>query len=101
MNKITVTVQSCGGDKSKFRFGISSKDSQLFKNRRVYVKFKIDGKILITKTTCGQWYINEKGELVFKKGFDLYSKEISDHIIEKNYNDYDYRKPKKVLIELI
>ena len=82
------SVQSCGGDKSKFRFGISCKDSQLFKNRRVYVKFKIDGKILITKTTCGQWYINEKGELVFTKGFDLYSKEISDYIIKMKYNKF-------------
>ena len=52
------------------------------------MKFKIDGKILITKTTCGQWYINEKGELVFTKGFDLYSKEISDYIIKMKYNKF-------------
>ncbi len=101
MNKITVTIQSCGGNKSKFRFGISCKDSQLFNYRRVQVKFKINGKIFITKTTCGQWYINEKGELIFTKGFDLYSNEISDYIIKMKYNEFETRKPTKVLIELI
>ena len=32
----------------------------------------------------------------FKKGFDLYSKEISDYIINNGLNDYEKGKPNKV-----
>lgn len=101
MEQIEVTVQSCGGNKSKYRLGISTKNSHLFKHRKVIVKFKIDDKTFITKTTCGQWYFNEKGDLIFTKGFDLYSKEISDYIIKMNYNLYDFRKPQKKLIHIL
>lgn len=96
MYKMTVTIQSCGGDKTKYRLGISIKDSLKFKNRKVIVRFMIDDFIFETKTTCGQWYINDEGEIVFKKGFDLYSKEISDYIINNGLNDYEKGKPNKV-----
>jgi hypothetical protein len=100
MNKIVVTIQSCGGNKTKYRLGISIKDSLKIRDRKVVIRFKIGDISFETKTTCGQWYIDENGEIIFKKGFDLYSKEISDYIIKNNLHEYKKRKPNKIEIEL-
>jgi hypothetical protein len=98
MNKTKLTVQSCGGDKTKFRFGFSIDDSNKIKERKVEIKIIINGIQFISKTTCGQWRINENGEMIFYKGFDLYSKEISGFIIENKLNEYKKGKPTKKVV---
>lgn len=92
MQSITLKIQSCGGAKPRFRLGVSIKDSQLFKIRGIKVRIKISKFEFITKTTCGQWYDQEKK--VFKKGFDLYSRELSQYIIKNELNYYPKRVPK-------
>lgn len=64
---------------SKYRFGISVKDSaKYFKTRNFPVILVFKEKILYSKTTCGQWKYNPIDQsLKFTKGFDLYSPEIN------------------------
>lgn len=82
-----LTVQSTG--KKNFRLGISFYDSLKTFNsdRGISVRLIISGLILNLRTNCGP---------PLNKGFDLYSKELSDWIVANNYNDYSYRNPTKL-----
>ncbi len=84
MNIITLSVHN--GGNGKYRFYINSDNSRLiFKNRKQKVIIHIDGHKFETHTTCGpkNWKNIKIGS---KKGFDLYSKEISKWIIKKGFN---------------
>jgi hypothetical protein len=85
MEEIILTVQKTGSSKFKYRFGISVSDSlRYFKYRNRIVVLRIFDKIFISETTCGQFVFNERNNCFkIKKGYDLYSQEISD-FIEKN-----------------
>jgi hypothetical protein len=80
---ITLTIHS--GGNGKYRFYINSVDSRLiFKKRKQKVIIHIDSQKFETYTTCGpkDWKNLKVGS---KKGYDLYSKEISDWIIKKGF----------------
>lgn len=84
MKIITLSVHN--GGNGEFRFYINSIDSRLiFKNRKQKVIIHFDRKIFETHTTCGpkNWNNLNVGS---KKGYDLYSSEISQWIIKKHYN---------------
>ena len=83
MKIITLSVHN--GWNGKYRFYVNSVDSRLiFKNRKQKVVILIDGHRFETHTTCGpkDWKNLKVGS---KKGYDLYSKEISDWIIKNKY----------------
>jgi hypothetical protein len=98
--EITLTVQSCGD--GKFRFGLNTKDSaQYFIFKHLPVVIIIDETLYITKTTCGQHKFNEKdNSIIFTKGFDLYSEELSKFIIEKKWHNYKRGKPTKIQFDI-
>lgn len=99
MDKLKLTIQSCGGSKMRFRFGINISDSsKYFKKRWIKVIIIIGDKVFITKTTCGQWY--HEDQIHFKKGFDLYSAEISEFIISQNLNKYEKGNPKSLYFNI-
>ncbi len=78
---ITLTIHS--GGKGKYRFYVNSIDSRLiFKKRKQKVIIHIDGQRFETYTTCGpkDWKNLKVGS---KKGYDLYSRDISEWIIKK------------------
>jgi hypothetical protein len=80
---ITLTIHS--GGNGKYRFYINSIDSRLiFKKRKQKVIIHIDGQRFETHTTCGpkDWKNLKVGS---KKGYDLYSKDISNWIIKKGF----------------
>ena len=84
MKKITLSVHN--GGNGKYRFYVNSIDSRLiFKNRKQKVEINIGGKKFETHTTCGpkDWNNLKVGS---KKGYDLYSSEISKWIIEKGFD---------------
>lgn len=97
---ITTTIQSCGD--GKFRFGLNTKDSaQYFVFKYLPVVIIIDGVLHITKTTCGQHAFNEEdNSIIFTKGFDLYSEELSKYIIKKKWHVYKKGKPTKIKFDL-
>ena len=97
--KIFLVVQSCGY-KKKYRLGINTKNSQeLFKQRGVSVRVILSKSSTVNiKTTCGTPNNPIKGKR-YKKGYDFFSKEISDWIIENNFHCYEYRKPTKLEFE--
>ena len=80
--KIFLVVQSCGY-KKKYRLGINTKNSQeLFKKRGVSVHVILgESSTVNVKTTCGTPNNPINGKK-YKKGYDLYSKKISDWIME-------------------
>ena len=98
--KIILTVQSCGN--VKFRFGLNTKDSaQYFVFKYLPVVIIIGERIFITKTTCGQHKLNSKDKsILFTKGFDLYSDELSSLIKEKKWDIYEKGLPTKLEFEL-
>ena len=88
--EIILTVQPIGN--GKFRLGISYNDSQnIFNKREVILELVLSQTIIVlSKTTCGP---------PLKKGFDIYSKEISDWIIYNHFHNYQKRKPTKLRFE--
>jgi len=81
---ITLTIHS--GGNGKYRFYINSVDSRkIFKKRKQKVIIHINGQRFETHTTCGpkDWKNLKVGS---KKGYDLYSKKISDWIIKRGYH---------------
>lgn len=82
MEEIILTVQKTGSTKFKYRFAVSVSDSTLFfRNRDCIVVLRIFNEIFITETTCGQFVFSESNSCFkIKKGFDLYSQEISEFI---------------------
>jgi hypothetical protein len=75
-----------------YRFYIPSKESRfVFKKRKQKVLIKVRNKVFLTHTTCGpkDWTNLKAGS---KKGYDLYSKNISDWIIKSGlYKKIDGR----------
>ncbi|HMK06308.1 MAG TPA: hypothetical protein VK476_02195 [Flavobacterium sp.] len=89
MTNIVLTVQPCGN--GKFRLGLSLNDSRsYFKKRKQQVLIIVGTRVFNTQTTCGS----------DKKGYDLYSTEINEWIIENNYHKYPRHKPTKLEFEL-
>ena len=83
IKNIILKVQSCGKD--KFRLGIGSSDSDIFfkcRNRKIIIIF--DSKIIETKTTCGTPLLKNENKK-YKKGFDVYDKEINKWIKKENF----------------
>ena len=81
---VILTIHS--GGNGKYRFYINSVDSRkIFKKRKQKVIIHFNGQRFETHTTCGpkDWKNLKVGS---KKGYDLYSKEISDWIIKRGYN---------------
>jgi len=81
MNQVGVlflTVHKAGN--GKFRFYLNIKFSEELKVFRGYTfKFQLGGKTFDVKATCGKPKIPMDGKK-YKKGYDLYSKEINDWI---------------------
>jgi hypothetical protein len=95
VKKIILVVQGCGSRKlDKYRLGIRVKEStELFKYRGEIVSVQIPNyHTSIVKTTCGPPKEVEPGKK-YKKGYDLYSKDISDWIIDNKFHNYKYREP--------
>ncbi len=87
-----LTVQSCGGNNTRYRLGINIEDSKkYFKKRKIDILISIGIEKFHIKTSCGKI---EKEK--FLKGFDLYSKELSQFIIDNNWNNYVQMKPTKI-----
>lgn len=107
MKTIWLSLQDAGNGKK--RFGISSKiSSEIFKGRYIPVEIRIDDLIFQTETTCGIPYENGKpktmtrnGNPYKKKGYDLYSREISNWIIE-NENQFILKgKSKRIIFTIV
>lgn len=103
METIFLTRQDGGNGKK--RFGVSLWDSlNIFKNRYVKVEIYIDETNKFpTQTTCGIPFengkpeeLNKNGVPFNKKGYDLYSKEISNWIIKNEYK-FSIRSKSKIL----
>ncbi|MHA8062064.1 hypothetical protein PQG22_12410 [Aquirufa beregesia] len=80
MIEIELTIHSAGN--GRYRFFVPSKHSrELFRKRKQKVILYIDNIPYLTHTTCGplDWDNMKKNQ---KKGYDLYSSEISKWIIE-------------------
>jgi hypothetical protein len=80
-----ITLKIHSGGNGKYRFYINSVDSRkIFKKRKQKVIIHIGRKKFETHTTCGpeDWNNLKVGS---KKGYDLYSKDISDWIIKKGF----------------
>jgi hypothetical protein len=81
-----ITLKIHSGGNGKYRFYINSVDSRkIFKKRKQKVIIHINGQRFETHTTCGpiDWKNLKVGS---KKGYDLYSKKISDWIIKRGYH---------------
>jgi hypothetical protein len=84
MKEVELTIHSVGN--GKFRFYVPSIPSrEVFKKRRQDVILVIDNEEYPTHTTCGplDWDHMKKNQ---KKGYDLYSSDISKWIIKKELN---------------
>jgi hypothetical protein len=82
----TIILSIHNGGNGKYRFYVNSVDSRLiFKNRKQKVIIYVDGNKFETHTTCGpkDWNNLKIGS---KKGYDLYSSEISKWIIKKGFH---------------
>lgn len=80
VSEIKLSIHKIGNN--RFRFGVNIEDSAKvfqFKNRPVVLIIK--NEVFFSQTTCGQIEFIENTSLKFKKGFDLYSKEISEFIL--------------------
>lgn len=82
-----LTVQSTG--RGTYRLGISLHDSVNIFNevRRANVNLIIEGQNYNLRTTCGP---------PLNKGFDLYSRALSDWITNNGHDIYEYRIPTKL-----
>jgi hypothetical protein len=83
MKVITLSVHN--GGNGNYRFYVNSIDSrQIFMKRKQKVKINIEGQEFHTHTTCGpkDWNNLKVGS---KKGYDLYSSDISNWIINKRF----------------
>ena len=83
MTKIKLSVHN--GGNGKYRFFIPNTPSkEIFKKRKQKVIIIIEGQEFHTHTTCGpkDWNNLKVGS---KKGYDLYSYEISNWIIKKGF----------------
>ena len=83
----TVILSIHNGGNGKYRFYVNSVDSRLiFKNRKQKVVIHINRHKFETHTTCGpkDWNNLKIGS---KKGYDLYSYQISDWIISRGYQN--------------
>lgn len=95
--KLKLTVQSCGS--GKFRLGINANDSStIFQVRYRKVTLKMDkSNSICTKTTCGppkeDKAIRRKK---YKKGYDLYGKQIDEWIRLNLFHCYEKGKPTKL-----
>jgi len=95
---IELSIHNAG--KGKYRFGINISDSaKYFKKRDCVVVLQIQSQIFITKTTCGLLVYSEPSALKFKKGFDLYSKGISEFIIENEWHIIKIERFFKITIQ--
>jgi len=108
--KITLTVQSNGS--GLYRLGVNTLDSAtLFKCRGRVVKLILSEKLSVhCKTTCGVlcdskglWFReNPKTKQLYrKKGYDLYSKELSSWIVENEFHLYKPRNPTKLYFDVM
>ena len=87
MNKIELTIHKVGN--GSYRFFIPSISSkEIFKKRKQKVILVIDSKEYPTHTTCGplDWENMKENQ---KKGYDLYSSEISKWIIDNRLHIKD------------
>ena len=88
MDYINLSINSIGNH--RYRFAITVDDSaKYFQTRGKPVLIRINDEIFFAKTTCGQIKFIEKSFVKFKKGFDLYSIEISDFIILNQWENLD------------
>jgi len=102
MNIIQLTVQSCGN--GNFRLGINTSDSlKIFKCRHKKVKLILDNQEILTKTSCGTPCLSEipLKDKKYKKGFDLYHKDLDKWINRNNFYDYVTGQPTKLIFELL
>ena len=94
---VKLTIQKTGKD--IYRLGISSHDSfKYFKCRGVKVLIWLSrtNKVEV-KTTCGSPCDDNEIQIYgFKKGYDLYHKEIDKWIKLKGFHKYPSRKPTKI-----
>ncbi len=92
---ITLTVQPCGN--GKYRLGINAKDSQsIFMCRGARVDLIICKMVLELKTSCGKPCGNEVDGRKYKKGYDLYHKDLDCWLNEKGYVKYCPSNPTKL-----
>jgi hypothetical protein len=84
MKQIHLVVHNAGNEKYRFYIPFIYSKS-IFKTRKQKVLIKIRGNEFNTHTTCGPKSWNEVG-IGIKKGYDLYSIEISNWIIQNNYH---------------
>ena len=84
MEVVKLTIHSAGN--SKYRFYIPCNASRvLFRKRKQKVILNIDNISFPTHTTCGplDWNKLKKNQ---KKGYDLYSSDISKWIIDNKFH---------------
>ena len=102
MKTLKLTVQSCGN--GIFRLGVNTSDSlEIFKCRNKIVKLIIDVQEILVKTSCGTPCLGEIpiSDKKYKKGYDLYHKDLDKWIKENHFNDFKTGKPTRLLFELI
>ena len=99
---ILLTVQSFGNH--TYRLGINSEDSlKYFKCRGVKVVLWLSktNKVEV-KTSCGPPCDSDGIQIDgYKKGYDLYHKEIDKWIKSKGFHKYPLRKPTKISFSYI
>lgn len=90
MKNIILTVQPSN---DKWRLGLNKSDSLNYFNHRETVILHLSNiKEFSIKTACGTSR---------KKAFDFNGKIIDYWIKKNNYHKYEYRKPTKLIFELI
>ena len=95
-----LTVQSCGN--GKYRLAINAQDSKnIFKTRGFKVKLiLVEKSVVETKTTCGPPVLLILGKK-YKKGFDLYHRDIDKWIKLNRFHCYEKGKPTKLEFQRI
>ena len=93
-----LTVQSGGGDGSKWRLGIGLDDSrEVFGNRGVPVKLVLSENLILNlKTSCGVLYDEEGNWVKGTKGYDLWHRLLSQWIVENGFHRYMRGQPTRL-----